>query len=222
MGKLGHIAIDGTKIKANASKHKAMSCDRINETEEKLEEEVRALLAEAERVDAEEDAPYGKGKRADELPDELKRREPRPRKIRLAKAELEREAKLRAEAKAAEVAEQLAERARQEAETGRKTGRREPKAPCPDDDHLPSCLRRARCRDPRVGLRTYTTWIFSTWRLRRARRWWRWPSPSSWRRASYRRPIGSRRSWFRRRRSFPISCHYVPISTNTTAFSGAR
>ncbi len=130
--KLGHIAIDGTKVKANASKHKAMSYDRMSEAETKLEEEIRGLLAEAERIDAEEDAQYGKGKRIDELPEELKRRETRLRKIREAKAELECEAKRRAEVKAAEGEEHLAERARQEAETGRKTGGPEPKAPCPE------------------------------------------------------------------------------------------
>lgn len=130
--KLGHVAIDGSKFKANASKHKAMSYDRMNATEKKLEEEVRALLAEAERVDAEEDALYGKGKRGDELPEELKRRESRLRKIRAAKAELELEAKQKAEAKAAEVAEKLAERARKAAETGEKSGGREPTAPDPE------------------------------------------------------------------------------------------
>ena len=130
--KLGHVAIDGSKFKANASKHKAMSYDRMNATEKKLEEEVRALLAEAERVDAEEDALYGKGKRGDELPEELKRRESRLRKIRAAKAELELEAKQKAEAKAAEVAEKLAERARKAAETGEKPGGREPTAPDPE------------------------------------------------------------------------------------------
>lgn len=130
--KLGHIAIDGTKIKANASKHKAMSYDRMNEAEKKLEGEIQGLLAEAERIDAEEDAQYGKGKRINELPEELKRRETRLRKIRVAKAELELEAKLRAEVKAAEVVEHLAERARKEAETGRKVGGPEPKAPCPE------------------------------------------------------------------------------------------
>jgi transposase len=66
--KLGHIAIDGTKVKANASKHKAMSYDRMTEAESKLEEQVQELLAEAERVDGEEDALHGKGKRGDELP----------------------------------------------------------------------------------------------------------------------------------------------------------
>ena len=131
--KLGHIAIDGTKIKANASKHKAMSYDRMGEAERKLEQEVQALLEEAARVDAEEDATHGKGKRGDEIPEELRRRESRLRKIREAKAELEREAKEKADAKVAEVAEKLADRARQEAETGHKPGGPAPKAPDPED-----------------------------------------------------------------------------------------
>ena len=131
--KLGHIAIDGTKVKANASKHKAMSYARMGETEKRLEEEVGRLLAEAARVDAEEDAQHGLGKRGDELPKELKRREDRLVKIREAKAALEREAKERAEAKAAEVAEKLAERARVEAKTGKKARGPEPKAPDPEE-----------------------------------------------------------------------------------------
>lgn len=131
--KLGHIAIDGTKIKANASKHKAMSYDRMNETEKKLEDEIRSLLEEAARVDAEEDAKFGPGKRGDELPKELQRREERLRKIRQAKAELESEAKQEAEAKAAEVKEKLAARAKEEAETGRKAPGRPPVAPNPDE-----------------------------------------------------------------------------------------
>jgi len=114
--KLGHVAIDGTKVKANASKHKAMSYDRMGEAEKKLEEEVRQLLAEAQRVDAEEDAQHGKGKRGDELPAELRRREDRLRKIREAKAALETEAKEKAAAKAAEAKQKLEERARAEAE----------------------------------------------------------------------------------------------------------
>ena len=90
--KLGRVAIDGTKVKANASEHKAMSYGRMEETERRLQEEVRRLLEEAERVDAEEDAQFGKGKRGDELPDELARRETRLKKIREAKEALEREA----------------------------------------------------------------------------------------------------------------------------------
>ena len=75
--KLGHVAIDGTKLQANASKHKAMSYERMNEKEKALKAEVEKLLEEAARTDAEEDAKYGKGKRGDELPAELARRESR-------------------------------------------------------------------------------------------------------------------------------------------------
>jgi transposase len=130
--KLGHIAIDGSKFQANASKHKAMSYGRMGEAEKKLTEEVERLLQEAERVDAEEDAQHGKGKRGDELPKELARRETRLKKIREAKAALEAEAKERALAEAAEVAARLEERARQEAETGKKISGRKPEAPDPD------------------------------------------------------------------------------------------
>jgi transposase len=118
--KLGHVAIDGTKMKANASKHKAMSYDRMGEAEKKLEEEVQELLAEAERIDADEDAQQGKAKRGDVLPAELRRREDRLRKIRQAKAVLEAEAKEKADVKAAEAKHKLDERARTEAETGQK------------------------------------------------------------------------------------------------------
>lgn len=60
--KLGHLAIDGTKLKANASKHKAMSYERMTEKEKQLREEVEKLLVQAAEVDGEEDAKYGKGK----------------------------------------------------------------------------------------------------------------------------------------------------------------
>ena len=61
--KLGHVSIDGAKIKANASKHKAMSYARMGETEQRLQQEIEALLKQAEDVDAAEDAQYGKGRR---------------------------------------------------------------------------------------------------------------------------------------------------------------
>ncbi len=96
--KLGHIAIDGTKVKANASKHKAMSYERMGETEKRLEKEVTELLERAEQADAQEDAEYGKGQRGDELPQELARRESRLAKIREAKAALEAEARAKAQA----------------------------------------------------------------------------------------------------------------------------
>jgi len=89
--KLGHVALDGTKIKANASKHKAMSYRRMKEEEARLEAEVAALMDKAKAVDEEEDCRYGKDKRGDELPKELAFRESRLKKIREAKEALEEE-----------------------------------------------------------------------------------------------------------------------------------
>jgi len=89
---LGHVALDGTKVKANASKHKAMSYERLVKSEAELAAEVRELLARAEQVDGEEDARYGRGVRGDELPKELARREDRLARLRQAKVELEAEA----------------------------------------------------------------------------------------------------------------------------------
>jgi len=99
--KLGHVALDGTKIKANASKHKAMSYKRMKGEEARLEAEVAALMKEAEAVDEEEDCRYGKDKRGDELPKELAFRESRLKKIREAREALEEEAKREAEVAAA-------------------------------------------------------------------------------------------------------------------------
>jgi len=92
--KLGHVALDGTKIKANASKHKAMSYERMKESERALEQKVKALLWQARQTDAREDAEYGKDKRGDELPAELSRASTRLERLRAAKRELEEEAKL--------------------------------------------------------------------------------------------------------------------------------
>jgi transposase len=119
--KLGHVAIDGSKLRANASKHKAMSYDRMCEKEPQLVAEVARLLKDAEEADAAEDGRYGKGVRGDELPAELARRESRLRKIREAKASLEAEAKEQAQAAAAAVEAKLAERKQREEETGKKT-----------------------------------------------------------------------------------------------------
>ena len=130
--KLGHVAIDGTKIKANASKHKAMSYARMGETEARLKQEIEALLAQAEATDATEDAQYGKGRRGDELPEELRRRESRLRKIAQAKAELEQEAREKAERERAEAEAQLAARREQEQRTGKKMRGREPQLPDPE------------------------------------------------------------------------------------------
>jgi transposase len=95
--KLGRVALDGTKVKASASKHKAMSYDRIQEKERQIRAEVRELLAQAEAADAEEDALYGAEQRGDEWPEELQRRETRLKKIREAKRALEARARQTAE-----------------------------------------------------------------------------------------------------------------------------
>jgi transposase len=95
--KLGHVALDGTKIRANASKHKAMSYKRMKEEEARLEAEVRDLLEKAQAVDEEEDRAYGKNERGDELPQELALRESRLKKIKEARAALEAEARAEAE-----------------------------------------------------------------------------------------------------------------------------
>ena len=94
---MGHISLDGTKIKANASKHKAMSYKRMKEEEARLEAEIKGMLQKAEVVDEEEDRRYGKDKRGDELPRELAFRESRLRKIREAREALEVEARQEAE-----------------------------------------------------------------------------------------------------------------------------
>ena len=130
--KLGQVALDGTKVKANASKHKAMSYERMGEAEKRLAAEVKALLEAAARVDAEEDGKYGKGKRGDELPEELARRESRRAKIREAKAALEREAREQAVEEQARVEARLKEREKQEAEQARKFGGRPPEVPDPE------------------------------------------------------------------------------------------
>lgn len=128
---LGHVALDGTKVLANASKHKAMSYGRMGEAEQKLEQEVAALLAQAAAVDAAEDAQHGKGRRGDELPAELARRESRLAKIREAKTALEAEAKAQAVQAAAAARAKLTEREQRASETGRKPKGRPPKVPDP-------------------------------------------------------------------------------------------
>jgi transposase len=96
--KLGRVAVDGTKIQANASKHKAMSYGRMKSTEAALQREADELLRRAEQIDEEEDRRFGKDKRGDELPEELAHRESRLKKIREAMAALEAEAKEQARA----------------------------------------------------------------------------------------------------------------------------
>jgi len=96
--KVGRLALDGTKIKANASRHKAMSYDRMQTEEVRLQQEIRELLAQAEAEDQADDAQHGANRRGDELPGELHRRESRLKKIREAKAALEAEARAKAAA----------------------------------------------------------------------------------------------------------------------------
>ena len=100
--KLGHVELDGTKVKANASKHKAMSCQRMKEKAAQLAAEAAELLRQAQAADDEEDRRYGKDKRGDELPQELAFREGRLEKIREAMAALEAEAQAAGEQAEAE------------------------------------------------------------------------------------------------------------------------
>ncbi|MEO8658097.1 MAG: IS1182 family transposase [Bryobacteraceae bacterium] len=103
--KVGRVSLDGTKVKANASKHKAMSYGRMKEKQQQLQEEVKELLAQAEAADEEEDRRHG-NRRGDELPEELRRRESRLAKIKAAKKALAQRARqtAAAEGKAAEEA----------------------------------------------------------------------------------------------------------------------
>lgn len=102
MVKLGHISLDGTKVKANASKHKAMSYGRMEQKAAELDKEVKDLLKQAKNTDAREDKLYGKGKRGDELPKDLRFKQSRLKKIREAKEALEQEARQEAREKQAE------------------------------------------------------------------------------------------------------------------------
>jgi len=120
--KLGHVSLDGSKVKANASKHKAMSYKRMCEAEERLQREVEQLLAAAAAADEEEAGEPGVG---EDLPEELRRRETRLAKIREAKAALEQEARAKAAAR-------KSEREAQEQAAGRKHGGRKPKNNDPD------------------------------------------------------------------------------------------
>jgi len=131
---MGHVALDGTKVGANASIHKAMSHERMEKSEQQLRQEMRALLRKAEIIDAQEDGRYGKGKRDSELPEELQRRESRLEKIRQAKAELEAEAA----AAQARRRQKQADAAAKEAEQG-------------DDDSKEKLSSRAHQKQQRAG-----------------------------------------------------------------------
>jgi transposase len=92
MVSLGHVALDGTKVQANASKHKAMSHERMLKAEAQLEKEIKELMRKAEILDAQEDSKYGKGKLGSDLPKELQRRQDRLAKIFQARKAMEAEA----------------------------------------------------------------------------------------------------------------------------------
>jgi transposase len=119
--KLGHVALDGTKIKANASKHKAMSYERMEKRAAELEAEVAKWLGAAEAADAAEDKLHGRDKTGDEMPEWVADKKRRAEKIRQAKAELEAEAKAAAEAKLKAAAEAQEKR---ESKGRRKGGRK--------------------------------------------------------------------------------------------------
>jgi len=115
MVSLGHVALDGTKVQANASKRKAMSQERMLRAEKELQKEINALIRKAEILDAQEDRRYGKGKLGSELPDELRRRQDRLARIRQARKEMEAETA----AAAARQRQEHAEEAQAEAASAR-------------------------------------------------------------------------------------------------------
>jgi transposase len=144
--KLGHVALDGTKVKANASKHKAMSYARMVAREKELQAEVERWLATAAAADAEEDKLFGGDRRGDELPAWVADKAKRLVKIREAKAALEADAKAAAEEKAA--AEAAAE-AKRQAQGRKKPGR---KAKPPSDKPAPRAQRNFSDPESRVLL----------------------------------------------------------------------
>lgn len=130
MVRLGNLSTDGTKIEANASRHKAMSYGYMTKELKRLDREIEQLLQQAAEIDAAQDAALG-NRRGDELPDELKRREDRVRKIREAKARLEAQAQARADA---EQARRDAAQAEREAQGKRRSGKPPaPVDPTPED-----------------------------------------------------------------------------------------
>ena len=129
--KLGHVALDGSKIKANASKHKAMSYERMEKRADELEAEVARWLSSAEAADAGEDKLYGRDKSGEEMPDWVADKKRRAEIIRAAKAALEAEAKAATEAK---VKEETAAEEKRQAEGRGKPG---PKAAPPSGEPAP-------------------------------------------------------------------------------------
>jgi transposase len=123
--KLGNVSLDGSKVKAHASKHKALSYEHACKLEAQLENEVAELLQKAEAADR-ADLPDGLN-----IPEELQRREHRLEAIRKAKAEIEQRAAERHAREQAAYREKMAERARKEQETGKKPAGKQPQPPVP-------------------------------------------------------------------------------------------
>jgi hypothetical protein len=121
--KLGSVSLDGSKVKANASKHKALSYEHASKLETQIKAEVAELLKKAESADR-ADIPDGMN-----IPEELERRETRLAAIAAAKAEIERRAAERHAREQAAYEEKLAERAKKEQATGKKTKGKQPKPP---------------------------------------------------------------------------------------------
>ena len=140
LAKLGHVALDGTKIKANASKHKAMSYERMARRAAELEAEVARWMSAAEASDAQEDKALGRDKSGEEMPDWVADKKKRAEKIRAAQAELEAEAKAAAAAKA---------RAQAEAEDKRQAeGRKKPGKPAVPPSEEPDPKAQKNFTDP--------------------------------------------------------------------------
>ncbi len=147
--KLGHVALDGTKMAANASLYKNRTYEKLTEREKQLAAEVDRMLSAAEQADATDDEKYGRGQRGDELPADLADKQNRLDKIRAAKARLEQEAKEKAEEEKAEAEERLRQRQQREAEAGRRLGGRSPQPPTGD---LPDPKAKTNLTDPDSAL----------------------------------------------------------------------
>jgi transposase len=146
LAKMGRVAIDGRRVKGDAA------LDR-NRTRKQIEQEIRQILDEAERIDAEEDEKYGPDRRGDELPEELRTREGRLRKLKEARARLDAEEQALKEAQAAKIEE----RKREERETGRKKRGRKPK---PLDEIELDADRKVNLTDPESQiLSTRKGWV---------------------------------------------------------------
>ena len=143
--KLGHVALDGTKIKANASKHKAMSYERMKKRAAELKAEVACMLAAAEAADVQEDEIFGKDKRGDEMPDWASDKAKRLAKIQEAMAALEADAKLAAEEERRIEAEKQQQR---NAEGLKKPGKPAPPLPDEPDPKAQRNFRLLRATEP--------------------------------------------------------------------------